>query len=162
MTTYFPFTPSSRAAPQFRPTLDGTVYTVVVTWNVFGQRYYVNCYSQDGGRVFTLPLIESSEGIAIQTLSWDPTSHTVQATALAPHGLKLGSVVNLVITGCNPTSYNGSYACAVTSPTTFTYPMQFDPGLLMSAGAANYLVSMTAGYFSSTLVYRARQFEVSP
>lgn len=59
MTTFFSFTPSAIQAYQFQPTLDGNEYTIIVTWNVFGQRYYANCFSQEGARIFTLPLIGS-------------------------------------------------------------------------------------------------------
>lgn len=44
MTTYIDFVPSQVQPFQFQATLDGTVYTVLVTWNVFrqGQQgYYI-------------------------------------------------------------------------------------------------------------------------
>ena len=58
MTTYT-FTPSSTTPFQFQPTLDGSVYTGVVTWNLYGGRYYFNLYTAAGTRVYTCPLIGS-------------------------------------------------------------------------------------------------------
>jgi hypothetical protein len=89
MTTIFPFAPTQQGPFQFQPTLDGTTYTGVVTWNLFGQRYYLSLYALDGTRIFTLPLIGS--------------------------------------------------------------PLDYD-------------ISLTAGYFTSTLVFRqaSQQFEVNP
>lgn len=58
-TTYVDFVPSASAPFQFQATLDDTVYTVVVTWNLFGQRYYVNIFTLEGVRVLTIPLIGS-------------------------------------------------------------------------------------------------------
>lgn len=58
-TTYIDFAPSAYAPFQFQATLDNNVYTVVVTWNLMGQRYYVNVYDLGGGWIFTLPQIGS-------------------------------------------------------------------------------------------------------
>lgn len=89
MTTIYPFLPFANAIFQFQPTLDNAVYNVTVTWNLFGERYYININTLQGDLVVSLPLIGS--------------------------------------------------------------PNDYD-------------ISLTAGYFISTLVYRAfnQQFEVSP
>lgn len=59
MTTLYPFQPTATQPFQFQPTFDGTVYTVIATWNVTAQRYYINIYSLSGDRIATLPLIGS-------------------------------------------------------------------------------------------------------
>lgn len=59
MTTFVDFQPSQQAAFQFQPTLDSTVYSAVVTWNIFGRRYYFNLYDLSGVLVVSLPLIGS-------------------------------------------------------------------------------------------------------
>jgi hypothetical protein len=59
------FAPSQNSPFQFQATLDGVAHTIRVTWNLFGERYYVNCFTQTGARVFTLPLIGSPEGYDI-------------------------------------------------------------------------------------------------
>jgi len=59
MTTYIDFTPTATQNFQFQPTLDGNVYTCVVTWNVSGQRYYLSCYTLSGTLVFNQALVGS-------------------------------------------------------------------------------------------------------
>lgn len=53
---------------QFQPTLDNAVYTVTVTWNVFGSRYYVNIKTVQGALVYTMPLIGSPQNYPISLL----------------------------------------------------------------------------------------------
>ena len=48
MTVYIDFQPSSTAPFQFGATLDGAIYTVVVKWNLFGQRWYLEIYDVSG------------------------------------------------------------------------------------------------------------------
>ena len=162
MTTYIAFTPSNSAAPKFQVTLDGALYTIVLTWSLFGQRYYVNCYALDGVWIFSIPLTETNAGLPLEALSWDVTKEMVTATTTIPHGYPLGTEIKLTIAGCAPTAYNGAIVAMVTSPNTFTYPLGVDPGNATTFGSASYLISLTAGYFNSTLVYRDGQFEISP
>lgn len=86
-TTYIDFTPSASAPFQFQATLDGAVYTVILTWNLFGQRYYVNIYTLDGTRVLSIPLIGSvgspadvftKTGLAVQSVSMTAGYFTTQ------------------------------------------------------------------------------------
>ena len=58
-TTYVQFVPSPQSPFQFQATLDSSTYTVIVTWNLFGQRYYINLYALDGTWIVALPLIGS-------------------------------------------------------------------------------------------------------
>lgn len=55
------FQPTASAPFQFQATLDGQVYTVIITWGLFGQRWYTNIYALDGTRILTLPLIGSPD-----------------------------------------------------------------------------------------------------
>lgn len=59
MTTLVQFNPSSTANFQFQATLDGQNYIVIVTWNLFGQRYYVNIYNTSGVLILAMPMIGS-------------------------------------------------------------------------------------------------------
>ena len=63
--TYYSFTPSSTSVFQFKPTFDGASYTATVTWNLAGQRYYVNVFDQNNTRIYSLPLIGSPSGYDI-------------------------------------------------------------------------------------------------
>lgn len=59
---YVDFVPSSLAPFQFQTILDGVQYNVTVTYNIFGQRYYVNIYTVQGSLVLTRPMIGSPIG----------------------------------------------------------------------------------------------------
>lgn len=163
MTTYFPFQPSNQGSPTFQPTLDGNPYSCVVTWNLFGQRYYLNCYDQTNTLAFCVPLIETDQSILLEGLSFDPIQLLVTATTNEPHGYDVGDTVALTIAGASPSGYDGLYQCLITGPDTFTYPLGTNPGQVFNlTGSASYLISLCAGYFDSTLVYRNNQFEVTP
>ena len=58
-TTFILFKPSSLNPFQFQATLDGSIYTVVVTWNLFGQRYYISIYNLNGVLIVSLPMVSS-------------------------------------------------------------------------------------------------------
>lgn len=162
MTTYTDFVPSNVAPFTFQPELDGTIYTVAVTWNLFGRRYYVSCYDLSGNLVFAVPLIGSPSGHVLQSISWAVGVAT--ATCVDPHGYVPGSTISLTVDGSTPGGYDGTFDALIVDGSTFTYSLMTNPGPLVSAGNASRNISLSAGYFASTLVYRAPngQFEVSP
>jgi hypothetical protein len=163
MTTYFPFTPTTTPpAPSFQPVLDGATYTISVNSNLFGQRYYLLCTDQTGNIVFNLPLVTSLPSSPIEDLSWDGLTQTVTVTMVNPHYYTLGSTLNLTIAGAAPSTFNGVFPMLVTGQDTLVFPLTTDPGQMTVAGTLSYLVSMTAGYFDSTLVFRNSVFEVNP
>ena len=57
--TAFNFTPTATAPYQFQPTLDGALYTARILWNIFGQRWYLNLFANNGNRVLTIPVVAS-------------------------------------------------------------------------------------------------------
>lgn len=63
--TYIPFTPSATANFTFQATLDGKVYNVIVTWNLFGERYYINVYDSLQTLILSLPIIGSPDNYNI-------------------------------------------------------------------------------------------------
>ena len=65
MTTYFPFTPTTTSVFQFQPTLDGSLYVCAVTFNLFGQRYYINLYDLSGNLVISTAMVGSPNGYDI-------------------------------------------------------------------------------------------------
>ena len=206
MTTVVPFVPSTSAAFSFQATLDGNPYNAVVTWSLFGQRYYLNLTASDGTPILTTALIGSPSPLQLIALSWanglaiaqtgtvvtvnvpgsGPTLITagtagtgaiidtdveLEITAGLAHGLRIGSVVPLVISGVTPDAYNGEVDALVTSPVAFTYPIASNPGIATVFGRASYDFNLIGGvtnengeFFTSTLVFRqqAQQFEISP
>lgn len=169
MTTTFQFSPSQQAPFQFQPTLDGATYNAIVTWNLFGQRYYVSLYTLDGTLVFNLPLIGSEGAVNLASLSWKLGVATATLDTATPgintRRYKTGSLVNLTVSGVLPDAYNGSVQASVQSGNSFSYPMPgSDPGSAVQLGVFSYDISLTAGYFDSTLVFRKfnNVFEVNP
>lgn len=60
MATIIPFAPGPSTPVQFSATLDGAQYTVIVTWNLSGQRWYVNIYTLKGALVWTQAAVQST------------------------------------------------------------------------------------------------------
>lgn len=46
---------------EFQATLDDQNHNVIVTWSIYGQRYYVNIFDDNNVRVVTMPLIGSPD-----------------------------------------------------------------------------------------------------
>lgn len=163
MTTFFPFTPSNTPpAPTFQPVLDGAAYTISVNNNLFGQRYYLLCTDPSGDIIFNVPVVTSLPSIPIENIMWDGPSQTATVTTANPHNYPIGATIELTVAGTIPTGFNGEFPMLSTGPMTLTYPLAGDPGQMTTAGSLSYLISMTKGYFNSTLVFRNSAFEVSP
>ena len=164
MTTLIPFVPSPNTPFTFQPTLDGQQYNAIVTWNFWdlGGRWYVNLYDQQQNRIFTLPLIGSQAQTTLSSMSWDAGLVTAVAPGVLPYGI--GAIAQYSIANAVPSGYNGVFRCTITGPATFTYPLTDDPGLCTAPGAFSIDVSLTGGYFTSTLVYRQStgNFEINP
>ena len=65
MTTIVNFDPNPFANFQFNPTLDGVDYIAICTWNLYGERYYLNIYNNNGTLIVTNPLIASPDDFDI-------------------------------------------------------------------------------------------------
>ena len=130
---------------------------------MYGQRYYLACYDSTNAIVFNVAVITSPAAKILETIAWSSETLQVAATTTLPHGFMVGSMVDLVIEGSVPTTYDGAFICLVTSTTGFTYPLTIDPGLNVASGSASWQVNLCEGYFTtSSIVYRNNQFEVSP
>lgn len=175
MTTVVDFAPSATATPpfQFQATLDGAQYIVTTTWNILGQRWYINVYDLSGNLILARPVVGS--GAKIQgVLTWG--DGTATAALQAPHNVPIGSVANVEITGTG-LGYDGAWRALAVDDETLTYSLSSDPGQYGLTGNASQDVNLIGGqpssydasgnpltWFSSTLVYRSgtQQFEVSP
>lgn len=59
MTTVTQFTPNPFAPFQFQAVLDGSANNVIVTWNTYAQRWYINIIDNTNTSIVYLPLIGS-------------------------------------------------------------------------------------------------------
>lgn len=69
MTTFVPFAPPPGKGFFFTANLDGTSYQMEVRWNVFGQRWYLSCLTNNGALVFCQALIASPQDGDINLLA---------------------------------------------------------------------------------------------
>jgi hypothetical protein len=174
MTTIIPFLPSNLVAPKFNATFDGTDYSVIITWNVSAQRYYVNIYGFDNSWILTIPLIqtpparkiESVEYIRLQSIvvatMTDPTSWPIP---LSPSGTltRPGTMVDYTLEGFQPFTYNGKQRSMQINETSFSFPVTQDPGPIQILGTVSRIMNMVATVFiTSTFVYRNGAFEINP
>ena len=97
MATFFPFQPSPTAPFQFTPTLDGTQYNAVVTWNVYG-RWYLSLYDLSGNLVVATPVVPSGDP---QPLAPPSMTETIASMTWSSTN---GGTVAVVMT--DPTIYN--------------------------------------------------------
>ncbi len=159
----YPFTPAIGQNITFNPVLNGNTYTANITWNVFGQRWYLNLYDANNNLIIATAVVSSDDTHPINSISWSGNTVTIEADS--PHFLKIGTLVNLALTGNNPDAYNGVYQCAVTGPSTLTYSLTTDPGQQVTAGYFGGIVDLCSGLLApSALVYYANtsQFATLP
>jgi hypothetical protein len=162
MTTFYHLVPSNRQAPTFTALFDGAQYIITVLWNISSQRFYVNCKDISGNLIFMVPLVINPESMQLASLSYDEQNMRVVATTVAPHNFPIGEVINASIINCVPSQYNGSGLLSVLSKTEIIYSMKQNPGPATTLGAIDYLISLTKGYFRSTMIYRDGNFEINP
>ena len=166
MTTFTTFQPASNSVFQFNATLDGSQFVVRVPWLFFGRRWYVEIYDQNQTLIVNRALVGSPPAAPIASVTWANRVVTVETTI--PHGYTVGETVMLAITGITPTAYNGEVEAFITGDSAFTYQLAMNPGVpgAVNSGAAAeaFDISLTEGYFTSTMVYRevTGVFEVSP
>ena len=163
MTQLFPFVPNTQSPFTFQPTLDGLPYAASVTWNLMGQRWYLNITQLNGTPILTQANIGSPDGVAIQSIDWAHGVVTV-VTAL-PHQYTVGQVIDVTISGCLPDAYNGLVEAFIVDKVTFTYQLAMDPGDATQLGNEMYNINLIENYFdASTLVFRqsSQTCEVTP
>jgi hypothetical protein len=63
--TTIAFNPVPSSNFQFNCTLDSQPYTVIVTWNFYSPRYYINIYNTAGNLIVTNPMTGSPDDFDI-------------------------------------------------------------------------------------------------
>lgn len=89
--------------------------------------------------------------INISTLTFNVD--LVEVTLAAPHGIPLGETVSVVIAGCTPTGYNGTFQGTSTGANTLTYPLGSNPGSAtvegtFTLGSVAELTAMATTFFA--------------
>lgn len=161
MSTLVYFQPSSSGgAPpfQFQATLNGDIYNVIVTWNIFGQRFYINLYDVSGTLVLARALSPSGPQF-LGNLSW--ANGIVTAALTQPHLVPIGSVAQVTISQTSG-EYDGQFQALATDEMTLTYPLAVNPGDV-SEGQLSFDLNLLDGYGIGTLLFHddSQQFEYS-
>jgi hypothetical protein len=76
-TTFIDFVPTPAAPFQFRAVLDGESYTVIITWNLFGQRWYANLYTVDSVLLLSIGMVGSPLDVDISLTAGYTTTKLV-------------------------------------------------------------------------------------
>jgi hypothetical protein len=162
VTTYVPFRRSNVTAPRLTVVLDYQDTTMVVSWNVAAQRYYINLYTLDGVWICTVPLVETSQGQRVLAMIYNPYQGVLIARMESPMRRPPGQIVNYTLEGFSPPSINGPQECLTLADQRFSFQSD-DPGVITVMGHASRYHNMAQGYFQySTLIYRNGQFETNP
>jgi hypothetical protein len=156
VTTLVPFTPSNLANFTFQPVLDGTTYSAVVTWNQYGQRYYLNISTLQGVLMLSIPLIASPDAIS-QTAIPNGTQ-TLALTTRNP-----AIIAGMTVTGANVpagTTITGIYGQLVT--TSEAIPELSNTSAPQSSFEFTSSINLALGYFDTPIIFRGstQQFEI--
>lgn len=158
--TFVNFTPSTQSVFSFQAQIGGSQYTVTVTWNLVGQRYYVTVSDLNGTVIVTRPLISCGPQLPA-AFSWDD-SGTATATTTSPHNVPLGSVANIYASQTE-SGFDGAYQMLATGPNTLTYPLATDPSQTGPLnGAINFIQNMVSPQIPGGYLlfrYETQQFE---
>jgi hypothetical protein len=149
-------------APRLTVQLDYQDITMMVTWNVAAQRYFINLYTLDGVWVCTVPLVETSNGQQVLAMTYDPDQGVLIGKMTAPMRRPPGQIVDYMLENFSPVSINGPQQCLTLADQRFSFAAP-DPGVISVMGHASRYQNMVKGYFQySTLIYRSGQFETNP
>lgn len=151
MTTVTAFRPTATTPFQFDATLDGDTYQVLVTWNLSGQRWYINIHDQNRTLVLCRALVGSPAPRAlapppgqlrVAQMTWTPDSGGrlfFLMTDPLPASISLGSYV--VVSGAvnsgtaGDGAVNGSLLIdGYTSPLLFSSLVSAQPGAIGAVG----------------------------
>lgn len=150
MSTFIGFTPSTTAAFSFQATLGGTQYSVSITWNIFGERYYINITDFSGNPILTRAMTASGPVLQAQ-FSWALGIAT--AATMAPHNVPIGSVVNAYISQTG-SDFDGQFQLLATNAYTLTYQLATNPEEALSiAGNVNFSLNLLYGYGIGYMLY---------
>lgn len=157
--TFINFTPSTTSVFSFQAQLAGTQYTVTVTWNVFGQRYYITVADLSGNVVLYRPLIACGPQFTAQ-FEW--ASGIASAVTSSPHNVPVGSVANIVVSQTD-SGFDGTYQALATDTDELTYQLATNPQQATPiGGAVNFNNNLVAPVIAGAYLlfrYSSQQFE---
>jgi hypothetical protein len=165
MSTVLAFQPSTTSPFTFQFTLNGVPYIATITWNIFGERYYLNLTDLAGVLVLSRALVSSGPRFGA-SVTWANGSAIV--TTAANHNVPIGWAANMRVSQTG-TSFDGNYQALSTGRQTLIYPLQIRPQApLPQSGVVSFDVNLVDGvtdskgnFLGSFLLYHCdtQQFE---
>lgn len=123
MSTLVNFQPSTTAAFSFGLTLNSASYIATITWNQFGERYYLNLADPSGALVLCRPVTASGPQISA-AFTWANGSAIAQAAG--NHNVPIGSLAKVRIYGTGA-AFDGTYQVFAAGSQVLTYPLIVAP-----------------------------------
>jgi hypothetical protein len=162
LSTLISFTPSITQAFQFQPTIAGTQYNAVITWSLFGQRYYLNLSTLDGTLLCCTALVATGPTLSA-TLNWADTGvgGIATVTTASAHNVPLGQVVNMTVSETG-TAFDGEWQGLSTGTMTLTYALSNPNVSLQQTGKVDFPVNAIAPFgIDGAFLFRfdTQQFE---
>jgi hypothetical protein len=159
VSTFVDFTPSTTEVFAFQPTLsNGVQYAATVTWNVFGQRWYLTLADLQGNQIVTRALCASGPQLP-GSFTWDDGVASVTTTG--NHNVPIASQAAIRVLQTD-SGFDGQYLALATDAAAFTYPLPTDPGQSAPiSGTVSFDLDLLAGYGIGSLFfhYETQQFE---
>lgn len=156
-TTFVTFAPNTRAPFQFSPNLDGAQFQATCTWNVSGQRYYIELIDASNNPALTCAIVES--GPVLQgTFAW--AASVAALTTSTPHNVPIGQLVQARVYGTG-SGFDGNFTMLAISANTLTYTLPDDPETGPVEGTLSFDINMASGIIvggvqlDALLVYHA-------
>jgi hypothetical protein len=155
------FIPSTISSFQFQPTIGGVQYNANVTWNVFGQRYYITITDLQNNLIICRSVVSSGPQL-LANFEW--LDNVAYVSTQVPHNIPVGSLANVVMTGTD-SGFDGPVQVLSTGASTVTYPLTTNPQQTDNvAGAMSFVVNLVEGTGLGWLTYwwslQQFQFEV--
>lgn len=158
MSTLVQFVPSTTQVFAFQPEMAGVQYNCTVTWNAFGQRWYLNVADASNNPLLTRALTSSGLRLAA-SLTWNAGLATVVCSTV--HYIPLAQLANVRISGTGST-FDGAVQVLSVGPLTLTYALATDPEEPAPvAGTVNFDLNLVETLGIGTLLfhYDTQQFE---
>lgn len=160
MSTFVTFAPSTTSAFTFQPVLAGVQYNATVTWNIFGQRYYLNLYDLAGNLVLATAIVASGPVIS-STFQWAATGGGLATiTTEAPHNVPIGQLASVRV-ALTDSAFDGDWQVLSTGPTTLTYALGNPSSNQPLTGQISFDLNIAAPLGAGRLLYHysTQQFE---
>lgn len=135
------FAPSVSGPFIFQPVIGGVNYNAVITWNLFGERFYLNLYDQGGNLLLCTAMVASGPRFSA-TFTW--SANVATAVMQSPHNVPIGGLVQVRMSETD-SSFDGTVQALAINATTLTYALSGNPDVATPAtGIVDFALNLVA------------------